>query len=256
MKNVKFTKNEYVLLKIADDILNLCPLTNEMLQKVPKFAETIDLLRQRRNFVTEQSTKMHQAKSSKETLVVDASKEKENLIGYIGDSFGMLTEYADKENEGQLKKQMPNLRVTNLNNQKTLAFDTTINAFVATIEKLDVTKLADYGIDSDWLPTLKTKIADYIFLNSSKEMSKTNQPKETNQFKMAMNDIKNYLKSLLNLVGGYKSKAPAFYEDCFKVLSVTKNPVSSKSKKIPLPTSLKSVAIKSKSKDGEAEIKV
>ena len=80
MKNVKFTKNEYVLLKIADDILNLCPLTNEMLQKVPKFAETIDLLRQRRNFVTEQSTKMHQAKSSKETLVVDASKEKENLI--------------------------------------------------------------------------------------------------------------------------------------------------------------------------------
>ena len=115
MKNVTFTKSEYVLLKIADDVINLCPPTNEVLSKVPKFAQTINLLREKRNFITEQSAKMHQAKSSKETLVVNASQEKTNLIGFITDALGMLEEYADQEKAGQLKKQVPNLRVSNLN---------------------------------------------------------------------------------------------------------------------------------------------
>ena len=249
MKNVKFTKSEYILLKMSDDILNLCPPTNEALKKVPKFAETINLLREKRNFITEQSAKIHQSKSSKETLVVDASQEKSNLIGFITDALGMLEEYADQEKAGQLKKQVPNLRVSNLNKQKGLAFDTTINAFVATIEKLDAAKLAEYGIDSDWLPMLKAKNSEYLVLNSTKETSKTNQPKETNQFKLAINDIKNYLKSLTKLVGGYKTKAPAFYEDCFKVLSVAKNPTTNAVKKTPTPTTFKAVTSKVKNKE-------
>ena len=253
MKNVTFTKSEYVLLKIADDVINLCPPTNEVLSKVPKFAQTINLLREKRNFITEQSAKMHQAKSSKETLVVNASQEKTNLIGFITDALGMLEEYADQEKAGQLKKQVPNLRVSNLNKQKGLVFDTTINAFVATIEKLDAAKLAEYGIDSDWLPMLKAKNAEYIALNSSKETSKTNQPKETSQFKLAINDIKGYLKTLTKLVGGYKMKAPAFYEDCFKVLSVAKKPVTNTVKKTPTQTAVKMTVSKAKHKVGNVE---
>ena len=253
MENVKFTKSEYVLLKTADDLLNLCPPTNLALNKVPKFAQTIDLLREKRNFITEQSAKMHQAKSSKETLVVNASQEKTNLIGFITDALGMLEEYADQEKAGQLKKQVPNLRVSNLNKQKGLAFDTTINAFVATIEKLDAAKLAEYGIDSDWLPMLKAKNAEYIALNSSKETSKTNQPKETSQFKTAINDINGYLKTLTKLVGGYKTKAPAFYEDCFKVLSVAKNPVKAMAKKTPPPPTVKVAVPKVVKKVGDVE---
>ena len=253
MENVKFTKSEYILLKTADDMLSLCPLTNEVLNKVPKFAQTIDLLRQRRDFITEQSTKMHQAKSSKETLVVNASQEKDNLIGFISDALGMFAEYADKEKDGQLKNQVPNLRATNLNKQKKLAFDTTINALVTTVEKLDVVKLGEYGIDNDWLSMLKTKNADYLALSLSKETSKINKPKETNQFKLAINDIKSYLKSLKNLVGGYKTKAPAFYEDCFKVLSVAKTAVKNTAKKNPTPTVVKKTASKAKNKVGDVE---
>ena len=249
MKDLKLTKEEQKLIKTAEAVLELCPPTESNLLIVPVFAETIDLLRDRLSHTGTQSVKRNEAKSNKEALVVDVSEEKTALIQYVTEKLGAFAEYARKEKDTQLTNLLPSVRLTQLNKQKTVNLILVINTFVSAAEKLDATKLAKYGVPNTWLATVKAKTLAYKANNTTKESLKADQPKQTVEFKTVIADIKDYLLTLTNLVGGYKEAAPKLHENCNAVLAPKKKGSRTSSKKSTSKSLMRTKAAKKLKKD-------
>ena len=228
------TPSENKLLAKVDALLELCPLTNLVLGKVPKFVQELDLLREKRQLINQESVKKHEAKASKETAVADVSTEKEALVVYMDEAMGRFRVFAKKEGDSALSKLVAQTSYSQLSKQTPLVLEASLNAFVATVEKLDADTLTQYGIDKTWLPTLSAKIVDYKAANASKETLKTNKPKATRQFKSVMADIQDHLNTLTDLLGGYKDKAPEFYENCNALLTAKKKTAKKSAKKTPI----------------------
>ncbi len=231
MKNTKFTKSEHKLIATAEAINKLCTPDNSALPIVPIFAETILELREKLTHTSLQSVKRQEAQSNKEALVADVNEERTALIGHLEDALGQFKVYKRKENDTQLGNMLPNLTKTKLNRQTALDMTTTINTFVSSVEKLDTTKLAKYGITPTWVATLKDKMLNYTTNNKAKNALKSEQPKQTSQFKTVMTDIQDCLTTLTDLVGGYKETAFEFYNDSTAILAPTKKGSKKTSKK-------------------------
>ena len=159
----------------------------------------------------------------KEGVVADVGTEKGDLALYVSKARGQFTEFLKREKSSQLANMLPHLTLSKLKKQNPLLLVTTINSFVSTVEELNTETLAQCGINQAWLSTLKNKVQAYKSNNATKETLKSNQPKETNNFRAVMTDIKDYLGTMTNLVGGYENVAPDYYKDCAQILIPPKN---------------------------------
>ena len=218
MKRVTLAEGDKKLIKTAEAILTVNQPTEKVLLSVPLFAETIGLLREKLPKTETQSVAKHKAKSAKEAVVADVGTEKGDLALYVSKALGQFTEFLKREKSTQLANMLPHLTLAKLNKQNAVLLVTTLNSFVSTVEELNTETLAQCGINQTWLSTLKNKVQAYKSNNATKETLKSNQPKETNNFRIVMVDIKGYLATLTNLVGGYESVAPDFYKDCAQIL--------------------------------------
>ena len=130
----------------------------------------------------------------------------------------------------------------------TSVFVLTLALWIILIDS-DATKLAKYGVPSTWLATVKDKTLAYKANNTTKETLKTDQPKQTVEFKTVMADIKDYLLTLTNLVSGYKTDAPKFYEGCNALLAPKKKGGRSGSKKSTSKSLMRAKAAKKAQQD-------
>ena len=251
MKSVNLTEGDKKLIKIAEAIIGVNPPTQEALLTVPLFAETLALLREKLTHTETQSVARHKAKSTKEAVVADVSKEKEDLAMYVSKALGAFTEFLNQEKNSQLANMLPNLTLAKLSKQNSLNMVTTINTFVARVEELNTQILATCGINKTWLPMLKNKVVAYKANNAAKETLKSNQPKETTQFRAVMNDIKGYLTTLTNLIGGYETAAPEFYRDCTQILVPPKKKPSKNARAKTAPKTPKKTTSKTPKKTAE-----
>ena len=238
MKRVTLTEGDKKLIKTAETVLAVNLPTEKVLMTIPLFAETIGLLREKFTHTETQSVAKHKAKSAKEAVVADVSTEKGDLALYVSKARGQFTEFLKREKSSQLANMMPHLTLSKLSRQNAVLLVTTVNSFVSTVEELNTETLAQCGINEAWLATLKNKVQAYKSNNAAKETLKSNQPKETNNFRAVMTDIKDYLTTMTNLVGGYENVAPDFYKDCAQILMPPKkkSPKNIKGKMLPKAT--------------------
>ena len=228
MNNSDYTLTEVQSLKTADAILAVCPIGHAALVKVAKFFTAIEGLRETRALVSDHSVARLQATSKKEVSVSNAQQEKTILVTHAADFAPVFKEYANKENNTHLAKALKKFTFPVLIRLSTLALTTKLTAFASTVETLDALKLSEYGVEKDWLPTLKTYMSNFTATDSSKELSKTQQPKATVNFKVVIKKIDGYLLTLTNLLIAYKAKDPEFYADCLKALTETKKTAAKK----------------------------
>ena len=238
MKSVNLTEGDKKVIKTTEAILAVNPPAEKVLLSVPLFAETISLLREKFKRTETLSVVKHKAKSMKEGVVADVGTEKGSLALYVSKSRGQFTEFLKREKSSQLANMLPHLTLSKLKKQNPLLLVTTVNSFVSTVEELNTETLAQCGINQAWLATLKNKVQAYKANNATKETLKSNQPKETNNFRTVMTDIKGYLATMTNLVGGYENVAADYYKDCAQILMPPKkkSPKNIKGKMLPKAT--------------------
>ena len=247
MKSVNLTKSDKKLIKTGEAIVAVNPPTEKVLMTVPLFAESIGLLREKITHTETQSVVKHKAKSAKEAVVADVGTEKEDLALYVSKARGQFTEFLKREKSSQLANMLPHLTLAKLKRQNAVLLVTTVNSFASTVEELNTETLAQCGISKAWLSTLKSKVQIYKSNNATKETLKSNQPKETNNFRAVMTDIKDYLTTMTNLIGAYEDVAANFHKDCVQILMPTKK----KSSKSVLEKTLLKMTKKGIDKTGE-----
>lgn len=210
-KKNQYTQREDALLKKMDAVLELSLTHEAVLSHVPAFNDKIQLLREKRNLVTDQSVVKYQANRDKSAIVNDFAAEKLALIDFVNRNLGSFKEYAKSENDATLTTSLATVALSVLKKHKPMDLVTVLKSFAADVKKLKAERLAYHGLENNWATTLEEKTTYFNDLLPKKETSKSNKPLETNNFKSIINDINDIKTSLDNLIIRYETVNPEFY---------------------------------------------